>query len=128
MIFPSRLYLDKDRAKLAGVCAGLADYMGWEVTAVRLAWIVATLFWAPIMIVSYVVMAWLLDPKPGSRFTRKRMSPWESAPAEPISPSYRFADARARFERMEQRLRTIETVVTSREFQMDRELRGTRQP
>jgi phage shock protein C len=127
MIFPNRLYLDKDRAKLAGVCAGLADYLGWDVTAVRVVWIIATLFWAPVMVVTYVVAAWVFDPKPGSRLARRRMSASEPL-AEPVAPSYRFADARARFERLETRLRTLECVVTSREFQIDRELRGTGRP
>jgi hypothetical protein len=54
--------------------------------------------------------------------------PQEWPTHESVSPSYRFADAKARFERLEQRLRTLETVVTSREFQMDRELRGAGRP
>ncbi len=128
MIFPRRLYLDKDRAKIAGVCAGLADYMGWDVKAVRICWIVATLFWAPVMIVTYLVAAWMLDPKPGSRMARERVRTEDWPTHESVTPSYRFADAKARFERMEQRLRAMETVVTSREFQMDRELRGTGRP
>jgi phage shock protein C len=126
MIFRNRLYLDKDRAKLAGVCAGIADFLGWDVTAVRVCWVIATLFWAPVMIVGYVLAAWLLDPKPGSTFTRSRMRAYDfEPPTEPISPRYRFADAKARFDQLERRLRDLEGVVTSREFQMDRELRGT---
>src|SRR5690606_12527307 len=53
-----KLYLDKENAKLAGVCAGIADYMGWKkVGLVRAAWIVATVFWAPVMIAAYLLMA-----------------------------------------------------------------------
>jgi hypothetical protein len=39
----------------------------------------------------------------------------------------RFSDVRDRFARLEQRLRSMEKVVTSREFQMDRELRKSGQ-
>ena len=124
-----RLYLDKDRGKIAGVCAGIADYLDWDVNIVRIIWVVATVFGMPFMIVGYIVAAWLLDPKPGSAYSRSHFR-WHDTEMsrEPISPRYRFADAKARFEQLERRLRNIESVVTSREFQMDRELRGSERP
>ena len=124
-----RLYLDKDRAKIAGVCAGIADYFDWDVNVVRVIWVLMALTIFPPVIVGYVLCAWLLDPKPGSAYTRSRFR-WHDTEMsrEPISPRYRFADAKARFEHLERRLRNIESVVTSREFQMDRELRGTGRP
>ena len=45
------------------------------------------------------------------------------AAAEPSTMRGRFTDVRDKFVRLEQRLRSLERVVTSREFQMDRELR-----
>ncbi|MDR7102617.1 PspC domain-containing protein [Croceicoccus sp. BE223] len=35
--------LDKQNAKLMGVCAGIADYFGVDVTLVRVLWVVGTL-------------------------------------------------------------------------------------
>jgi phage shock protein C len=111
------------------VCAGIADYFDWDVNIVRIIWVVATLCGVPIMITLYIVAAWLLDPKPGSAFSRSRFR-WHDVDTarDPISPRYRFADAKARFEQLERRLQKIESVVTSREFRMDRELRGTERP
>jgi phage shock protein C len=129
MIFPSKLYLDKDRKKIAGVCAGLADYLGWDVTAVRLGWIIVGLFWAPVMIVTYILAAWLLDPKPGTAAAAHREAAREQArgpiPADPSTPRHRYADVKERYTRLEERLRRLEGTVTSRAFQMDRELRNT---
>ena len=121
-----RLYLDKDRAKIAGVCAGIADYFDWDVNIVRIVWVIMALMTVAPPLILYVLAAWLLDPMPGSAYSRSRFR-WHDTDRsrEPISPGYRFADAKARFEQLERRLRNIESVVTSREFQMDRELRGT---
>ena len=120
----SRLYRDKPNGKISGVCAGVAEYLGWDVTAVRIGWIVATIFWAPVMIGAYVLMSWLLNPKPdaasiGAAWAQTPM------PSDPTAPRHRFAEVKARFDRLEAKLRAMETVVTSREFQMDRELRGS---
>lgn len=120
-----RFYLDKENKKLSGVCAGIADYFEWDVTLVRIIWVVATIVWAPVMIVAYILMAWLVDPKPlGLAYDRGRAG-YGDGRRETVRPSRaRFADVRTRFDSVEDRLRTLEQVVTSREFQMDRELRG----
>jgi phage shock protein C len=119
-----RMYLDKQNAKLLGVCAGVADYFGWDRKVVRIGWVISTLIWPPIMITAYLIMAWLLDVKPGLGLGMR--NPTEtSMPGDPMAPRHRFADVKIRFDRLENRLRTLETVVTSRGFQMDRELRGT---
>lgn len=119
-----RMYLDKQNAKLAGVCAGVADYFGWQTKTVRILWVVATLIWQPIPIIAYIIMAWVLDAKPQVHSGWR--SPSEtSMPDDPMAPRHRFAQVKSRFDRLEQRLRTIESVVTSRGFQMDRELRGS---
>ncbi len=39
----TRFHLDKQNAKLMGVCAGIADHFGVDVTLVRILWVVGTL-------------------------------------------------------------------------------------
>lgn len=36
--------LNKPAGKILGVCAGIADYFGWDVTLVRLGFVLAALF------------------------------------------------------------------------------------
>ena len=56
--------LDKRRAKLAGVCSGIADYTGWDVTWIRIATVLGTvLAWGGLILV-YILIAWLAEPKP----------------------------------------------------------------
>ena len=59
-----KFYLDKDNAKIWGVCAGMADYFGWDVTLVRIGWVLTTIFGGGWPIVAYILAAWLVDPKP----------------------------------------------------------------
>ena len=98
MIRGQKLYLDKERAKIAGVCAGLADYIGKDVQIVRIAWVIATIIWPPIMICAYIFMAWLLDPKPAVAYATSGAysGPW---PADPSAPRRRLIDVAAKIVR-----------------------------
>jgi phage shock protein C len=120
-----RLYRDKDRGKIAGVCAGIADYFGWDIAVVRVICVVLAFVQAPAVIGVYILMAWLVDAKPSGRFGTGgyASSSYSTSDAAPVRP--RFTDVKARFDRLEGRMRALETVVTSREYQIDRELRST---
>ncbi len=47
---------------IAGVCAGIAEYFGWDVTLVRIIYLLASIFTAFAGGVIYVVL-WLVMPK-----------------------------------------------------------------
>jgi phage shock protein C len=59
-----RLTRIPDEGRLAGVCAGLAAYLGIDVTLVRLAWIILSIVPGAIIggVIVYVV-AWLIMPE-----------------------------------------------------------------
>jgi phage shock protein C len=59
-----RLWRDTDRGIIAGVCAGIADYLGVEPIVVRLVAILCLLFFFPPTIVTYVILAIVLRRKP----------------------------------------------------------------
>jgi phage shock protein PspC (stress-responsive transcriptional regulator) len=50
------LTLDKTNGKLMGVCAGLANRFGWDVTLIRIAFVLATLFGFGSAIIVYLVI------------------------------------------------------------------------
>ncbi len=58
-----RFVLNPGRAKVMGVCAGLSDWLGIDVLAVRLGAIVATLATGPVAILLYIVTGWLATDK-----------------------------------------------------------------
>jgi phage shock protein C len=53
-------HLDKYNGKLMGVCAGIADYSGIDVTLVRIGFVVGTLFWGTAALV-YLAIGLIAD-------------------------------------------------------------------
>lgn len=53
--------LCKDRAKFMGVCAGMADYFGWDVTLIRVGWVVGTLLGFGSLILIYLAIGLIAD-------------------------------------------------------------------
>ena len=59
-----KLYLSNDR-KLAGVCGGIALYLGVDPTLIRLAWIVGTVITGFVPgLIAYIVAAIIIPPQP----------------------------------------------------------------
>jgi Putative stress-responsive transcriptional regulator len=56
-----RLLRSRSDRRLAGVCAGIAEYFGWDPTLVRVGWIVLTLLGGS-GILLYLIM-WLVMPE-----------------------------------------------------------------
>ncbi|MCL6741672.1 PspC domain-containing protein [Sphingomonas sp. RB56-2] len=54
-----RFVINQSRAKVMGVCAGLADWLQVDVLIVRLGVIVATLMTGPVAILIYILTGWL---------------------------------------------------------------------
>lgn len=47
---------------IAGVCAGIAEYFGWEVTLLRIVYILATFFTAFAGVIIYIIL-WIIMPE-----------------------------------------------------------------
>ncbi len=60
---PKRLRKSKNRL-IAGVCGGIAEWLGWDPTVVRVLYVLISIFSAAFPgIVVYLVL-WLVMPKP----------------------------------------------------------------
>ncbi len=122
---PRRLYKDKDRKVISGVCAGLADYFNVDVTWVRIAAIVGffTFPGPPFMIVGYLVAAFVMPERPLS--FREPLSEEEDQFWRGVSrrPEVTFSNLRYRFRDLDERLIDIERVVTSDEWKLRRQFR-----
>jgi phage shock protein C len=55
------LYKSNTNCKIAGVCGGIAEYLGIDATVVRLAWVFAT-FLGGSGIIAYII-AWIVMPE-----------------------------------------------------------------
>lgn len=58
------LYRNPARGKIAGVCAGIADYFGWETWLVRILVVSGVLFGMPFLILGYFAAWFILDKNP----------------------------------------------------------------
>lgn len=54
-----RFLINRSRAKVMGVCAGLADWLGVDVLIVRLGVVLATLMTGPVAVLIYILTGWL---------------------------------------------------------------------
>ena len=144
------LYRNASRGKIAGVCAGIADYFGWEAWLVRILVVSGVLFGMPFLILGYVAAWFILDKTPTNKSHGKFCQPENSRhfakdnakntreceyeqdnehikvkariwqSGEP--PKQAFHDIRKKFGSLEKKLQGIEQYVTSSEFTVAREI------
>ena len=119
---PHRLFRDKEHAVLAGVCAGIAEYFGLNRKGVRLAAVLLMLIppFFVFMVVSYIILAIVIPVKPGDLYESTEQAEFWRGVSN--APSDVFGALRHRFRELNHRLEKMEAFVTSREFEIDREL------
>lgn len=116
-----RLYRDVEHSVLAGVCAGIADYFGVSVRALR--WIVflSCFFAMPAVIFSYIAAAVLLPRKPAGLYEDEGDEEfWQSVRRD---PHFTCDDIRSTFRDLDRRLQGMEQYVTSPRFDLDQKFR-----
>lgn len=114
------LFRNTQRGKLGGVCAGIADYFGWEVWLVRVVVVSLFLFggygW---VLVLYLALWLVLDSHQETRESEHEVKGkvWQAG----RPPREAFRDVVTRFELLDKRLQKLEERVTSKAFQLRRE-------
>lgn len=139
------LYRNPSQGKIAGVCAGLAEYFGWETWLVRILVVSGVLLGMGWFVVIYIAAWFILDKKNAkassapikdkvkqavvnaasaaekdfaSESIKVKSRIWQAG--EP--PKQAFHDIRRKFNTLERELRQIEKYVTSPEFTVSREI------
>ena len=118
---PSRLYRNRERGRISGVCAGIADYFGISTFIVRLAAVLALFMFTFPTLVCYFLATILIDPAP--EFTYHSEEEKEFWRQVRVKPSESLARLRHKFRDQEHRLRAMEAFVTSAEARLHREFR-----
>jgi phage shock protein C len=142
-----KLYKNPDQAKVCGVCAGMAEYFGFEVWVVRIIAITMLLLsnFIGIIPVAYFVLCFVLEPKPGSKsnkgcFGRDKKSnnsqinaeanprPYRSSVKDVwssgASPKETLEEIEGKFGKIEVKLQSIETFVTSSQYELETKFRA----
>ena len=121
----TRFYLDKQNAKWSGVCAGIADYTGVDVTIVRIGFLLATFMGSGAPIIAYFLIAWMAPKKPLELYERdpEQKKFWQGVRANPKRIT---RDVRSRFRDIDRRLADVEAYVTSSNSRLAREIEELR--
>ena len=120
---PHRLYRDRENAIIAGVCAGVAEYFGFNRRGVRFITAIGAIFFLPFVVVSYIILTILLPVRPvEEKIDEDEAKFWRGVSN---APSDVFSNVKHRFRELDLRLQKMEAFVTSREFEIDRELGRT---
>ena len=117
----TRFYRDKANGKLFGVCAGIADYTGFDVTLVRICFLAAIFMSGGSILPFYFIAAFVSPTKPRSLEIRDREEQhfWQGVRA---SPARAARDIRSRFKDIDRRLADIESYVTTENRSLAREI------
>ena len=116
-----RLYRDPEHGILAGVCAGIADYLGIERIVIRLAFVVALVFFIVPAALAYILLAIALPKRPPQLYrSADEAAFWRGVAT---APDDTLAGLRRRFGDLEGRLRAMERQVTSGELDLRRKFR-----
>ncbi len=139
------LYRNTEQGKIAGVCAGIADYFGWETWLVRILVVSGVLFGMPFLILGYIAAWFILDKSPelvkstiemsDSRYVRRTQQGSRATDVDNASikvktriwqagepPKQALYDISRKFRALERKLQAMEQYVTSAEFTVSREI------
>ncbi|MFC2104632.1 PspC domain-containing protein [Bacteroidota bacterium] len=53
---------------IAGVCAGIAEYFGWDIALVRILYLVLSIFSAAFPGIIVYIILWIVMPEKGTQF------------------------------------------------------------
>ena len=117
----TRFYRDKRNGKLFGVCAGIADYTGFDVNLVRVCFL-ATVFMSGGSVLPFYVIAAMVTPNKPRELdytSSEDKQFWQGVRA---SPARSARDIRSRFKDLDRRLADIESYVTTENRTLAREI------
>ncbi len=121
----TKFYRDKVNAKWMGVCAGIADYVGIDVTWVRVGFVMGTLFGGGFPLPLYLVILWCTDAKPIAQYQDdpERAKFWSDVR---VAPQRTVRDVHSRFRDLDRRLRDIEAHAVSSNTRLAAEIDNLR--
>ena len=116
-----RFYRNREKAMLGGVCAGLADYFGFNLRVTRILACIAFLMAMPMTLLIYIGAVLLIRTGPQGYGTPEYDPEFRQAVRS--APAQTMNDMRRRFQSLDSRLARLERYVTSSRFNLDQEFR-----
>ena len=116
----TRFYRDKRNGKVMGICAGIADYTGFDVALVRICMIAALFLSSGSILPLYFIAGWVTPAKPRElEVGGAEKQFWQGVRA---SPARAARDIRSRMKDIDRRIADIENYVTTENRSLAREI------
>lgn len=116
----NRLYRNRKRGLLAGVCAGISDWSGFNLTALRVGVVLLAIPFTAVIVIGYIALALLLPVAPADMYAdeadEKFWRDTRRAPVEGVS------SLNNRYRQLDERLQRMEAWLTSREYRIRQEI------
>lgn len=120
----TKFYRDKINGKIMGVCAGIADYTGVDVTIVRIGMILMTFLTSGSMVPIYFLTGLIAPKKPVNLYVdQDDRKFWQGVRQ---SPARTTRDIRSRFREIDHRLADMENYYVSNNKQLADEIENLR--
>jgi len=121
----TRFYRDKRNGKVMGICAGIADYAGFDVSMVRIA-LIAAIFLSSGSILPVYFIAGMLTPDKPRELESTDVEEREFWRQVRRSPTRTARDIRLRLKDIDRRLADVESYVTTENRSLAREIEQLR--
>ena len=118
------LYRDKQNGKILGICAGIADYTGVNVSWVRLGALVLIAMTGGWILPFYFAGAFILNKKPADLYLDKQEQKYWQKVRQ--SPKRTAREIRARFRDIDHRLAEVESFYVSSNARLSAEIERLR--
>jgi len=117
----NKLYRNPRRGMIFGVCAGIAEYFGFDINVTRVIVALGAFVAFPFFCVAYLLLGLLLPVRAYTGAERDAGSPSPLERQVRSSPHDTLASVRYRFRDLDARLQRLEKYVTSNRYKLDRE-------
>ena len=116
-----RFYRNSDRSLVGGVCAGLAEYFGFNLRVTRILAVGALLMAMPATLIAYFGAVLLVPSRAESKYAQEYDAEFRKALRS--NPVQTMGDVRRKYQGLEGRLARLERYVTSPRFRLDEEFK-----
>lgn len=117
-----RFYRNRSKAMIGGVCAGLADYFGFNLRVTRILMVISLLMAFPATMLAYLGVVFLVPSAPRVETPPDYDEAFRKAVRS--DPRQTMAEVGRRYKKIDARLAKLERYVTSPRFDLDQEFRN----
>ncbi|HMB38267.1 MAG TPA: PspC domain-containing protein [Wenzhouxiangellaceae bacterium] len=116
----NRLYRNRKRGLLAGVCAGISDWSGFNLTALRVGVVLLAIPFTAVIVIGYLTLALFLPVAPADMYADEADERfWRETRRAPVEG---VSTLNSRYRQLDERLQRMEAWLTSREYRIRQEI------